>query len=115
MVSALTMLELTPDLGHYATYYELADLIRARFARPKAALVELYSRIVFNVLIGNTDDHARNHAAFWDGDLLDLTPAFDLTPQPRSGGETARSWPSDATARETRGSTSASRTPRSTS
>ncbi|MDT4936572.1 MAG: serine/threonine-protein kinase HipA [Pseudonocardiales bacterium] len=34
---------------------------------------------------GNNDDHARNHAAFWDGDreLLTLTPAYDITPQPR--------------------------------
>jgi serine/threonine-protein kinase HipA len=39
---------------------------------------------------GNNDDHARNHAAFWDGDreLLTLTPAYDITPQPRAGGET---------------------------
>jgi serine/threonine-protein kinase HipA len=34
------------------------------------------------------DDHARNHAAFWDGRQLSLTPAFDLSPGPRSG-ETA--------------------------
>lgn len=26
-----------------------------------------------------------NHAAFWDGDLLELTPAYDITPTPRSG------------------------------
>ena len=40
--------------------------------------------MVFNIAIGNNDDHARNHAAFWDGKSLDLTPAFDLIPQPRS-------------------------------
>jgi serine/threonine-protein kinase HipA len=43
---------------------------------------------VFNIAIGNTDDHARNHAAFWDGHHLELTPAFDLCPQLRSGTET---------------------------
>ena len=48
---------------------------------------ELFRRIVFNILIGNTDDHARNHAAFWDGQMLSLTPAYDLCPQPRAGGE----------------------------
>jgi serine/threonine-protein kinase HipA len=37
--------------------------------------------------VGNTDDHARNHSALWDGDLLTLTPAYDLCPQPRSGTE----------------------------
>jgi serine/threonine-protein kinase HipA len=42
---------------------------------------------VFNILVGNTDDHARNHAAFWDGNRLSLTPAYDICPQPRSGRE----------------------------
>jgi serine/threonine-protein kinase HipA len=40
--------------------------------------------------VSNTDDHARNHAAFWDGDQLRLTPAYDICPQLRSGGETAQ-------------------------
>jgi serine/threonine-protein kinase HipA len=39
---------------------------------------------VFNICIGNIDDHARNHAGFWDGEQLSLTPAYDLTPQPRT-------------------------------
>jgi serine/threonine-protein kinase HipA len=43
---------------------------------------------VFNICVSNTDDHARNHAAFWDGEQLTLTPAYDLCPQLRSG-ETA--------------------------
>src|SRR5690606_22480261 len=43
--------------------------------------------LVFNILCGNTDDHARNHAAFWDGETLSLTPAYDLCPQPRAGQE----------------------------
>ncbi|MGY4644607.1 HipA domain-containing protein [Cellulomonas sp. URHB0016] len=45
----------------------------------------LFERVVFNVAVGNNDDHARNHAAFWDGAELELTPAYDLCPQPRSG------------------------------
>ena len=40
-----------------------------------------------NICIGNTDDHARNHSAFWGGHELSLTPAYDLCPQPRSGRE----------------------------
>ena len=39
--------------------------------------------MTFNILVGNTDDHARNHAAFWDGEMLDLTPAYDIAPQKR--------------------------------
>jgi serine/threonine-protein kinase HipA len=42
---------------------------------------------VFNILCGNTDDHARNHAAFWDGNMLELTPAYDICPQGRTGNE----------------------------
>ena len=47
---------------------------------------ELFSRITFNILVGNTDDHARNHAAFWDGQMLTLTPAYDICPQGRNTG-----------------------------
>jgi serine/threonine-protein kinase HipA len=89
MVSALTILELDAyPGGRYATYAGLAREIRARFTRPRDTLRELFARIVFNILTGNTDDHARNHAAFWDGRELTLTPAYDICPQSRSG-ETA--------------------------
>ncbi len=90
MVSALTILELDEIAARYASYADLADLIRARFTNPKPTLRELFARIVFNVLTGNTDDHARNHAAFWDGFALTLTPAYDICPQPRAGGEAAQ-------------------------
>ena len=90
LVSALTILGLDEMMGRYATYHELADDIRARFTNPKATLQELFRRIVFNICVGNTDDHARNHAAFWDGTQLTLTPAYDICPQPRAGGETAQ-------------------------
>ncbi|GAB95440.1 serine/threonine-protein kinase HipA [Kineosphaera limosa] len=90
LVSALTMLGLDEMFGRYATYVDLADLVRSRFTRPDPTLRELFSRIAFNICIGNTDDHARNHAAFWDGQALTLTPAYDLCPQPRSGSEAAQ-------------------------
>lgn len=87
VVSALTILSLDVTMGRYATYYDLADAIRSRFTEPRRTLRELFSRIVFNICVSNTDDHARNHAAFWDGENLTLTPAYDICPQPRSGGE----------------------------
>ncbi|GIG41113.1 phosphatidylinositol kinase [Cellulomonas phragmiteti] len=90
MVSALTMLGLSERTGRYATYPDLADLVRRHFTAPAATLRELFTRIVLNVAIGNTDDHARNHAAFWDGQALTLTPAYDLCPQVRAGDETAQ-------------------------
>lgn len=87
MVSALTMLGLDEMMARYASYEDLAELIRHRFTDPKDTLKELYGRICFNVLCGNTDDHARNHAAFWDGRMLTLTPAYDICPQGRTGSE----------------------------
>ncbi len=91
LVSALTMLELDDFLGgRYASYADLAQLVRERFTEPRATLGELFGRIVFNILAGNTDDHARNHSAFWDGGTLTLTPAYDICPSPRSGGETSQ-------------------------
>lgn len=40
---------------------------------------------MLNICVSNTDDHARNHAAFWDGTALTLTPAYDISPSLRSG------------------------------
>ncbi|WP_198677668.1 type II toxin-antitoxin system HipA family toxin [Pseudidiomarina homiensis] len=87
MVSALTLLELDDMMARYASYETLAEIIRHRFIEPKATLHELFQRLVFNILVGNTDDHARNHAAFWDGKDLTLTPAYDICPQGRAGNE----------------------------
>ncbi|WP_369403275.1 HipA domain-containing protein [Glaciecola punicea] len=64
----------------YASYETLSEIIRHRFTKPKDTLRELFSRLVFNILCGNTNDHARNHAAFWDGKHLSLTPAYDICP-----------------------------------
>ena len=87
VISALTILELDEMMARYASYEKLAEIIRHRFTSPRETLRELYARIVFNILCGNTDDHARNHAAFWDGKMLTLTPAYDICPQNRAGGE----------------------------
>ena len=89
-VSALTILSLDDMTARYASYEALAEVIRQRFSAPKETLRELFSRLVFNVLCGNTDDHARNHAAFWDGKELTLTPAYDVCPQGRTGNEASQ-------------------------
>lgn len=89
-VSALTILNLHDALGmagRYASYTDLADQIRERFDNADKTLRELFSRIMFNILVSNTDDHAKNHSAFWDGNILALTPAYDICPQLRTGGE----------------------------
>jgi serine/threonine-protein kinase HipA len=90
MVSALTLLQLDDMMARYASYEDLSEIIRHRFTDPKHTLKELFSRLVFNILCGNTDDHARNHAAFWDGKALTLTPAYDICPQGRTGNEASQ-------------------------
>ena len=64
-------------------YLEIADALRRWGASPRADMHALFRRIVFNVLISNTDDHLRNHgfllpsAGGWQ-----LAPAYDLNPVP---------------------------------
>ena len=86
LVSALTMLGLNELAARHASYAELAQIMRASFTDPGENLRELFARITFNILVGNTDDHARNHAAFWDGQMPTLTPAYDICPQARNTG-----------------------------
>jgi serine/threonine-protein kinase HipA len=90
MLSALTLLGLDELMARYASYETLAEIIRHKFTDAPATLRELYARLVFNILCGNTDDHARNHAAFWDGQMLTLTPAYDICPQSRTGYEASQ-------------------------
>ncbi len=90
MVSALTMFGLNDMTARYASYEDFAEMIRHRFTEPQKTLKELYGRLVFNILCGNTDDHVRNHAAFWDGKELSLTPAYDICPQGRTGNEASQ-------------------------
>nr|WP_314873225.1 HipA domain-containing protein [uncultured Pseudomonas sp.] len=85
MVSALTLLGLDEMMARYTSYEALSHIIRRDFEDPKHDLRELFGRLVFNILCGNTDDHARNHAAFFDGERYSLTPAYDICPQVRTG------------------------------
>jgi serine/threonine-protein kinase HipA len=69
--------------GEVLGYPELAQLIR-RLGRPdqvRAQQQELFSRMVFNILIDNTDDHEKNHALVRGADgFYELSPAFDVLP-----------------------------------
>lgn len=90
ILSALTLFGLDEMMARFASYQDLAEIVRHRFSNPTETLRELFGRVVFNILCGNTDDHARNHAAFWDGSSLTLTPAYDVCPQPRTGNEASQ-------------------------
>jgi len=84
MVSGLTMLgaeESHTERGRWS-YLLLADEVRRRSRRSSEDLLELYRRVVFNALISNTDDHPRNHAMIAPGREWELSPVYDLMPNP---------------------------------
>ena len=64
-------------------YLEIVDTIRRWGGRPKEDMAELFRRMVFNILISNTDDHLRNHGFLHvDSRGWRLAPAYDLNPVP---------------------------------
>lgn len=80
-LSAMSMLGASDNESR--SYLEFVDALRRYGASPKLDMHELWRRIVFNVLISNTDDHLRNHAFLYTGpDGWRLAPAYDLNPVP---------------------------------
>lgn len=64
-------------------YTEIAQFIRQHSDNPRADLAELWLRIVFTVLVTNTDDHLKNHGFIYAGEgQWSLSPLFDVNPQP---------------------------------
>tara|TARA_R110001599_G_scaffold41852_3_gene126343 strand:+ start:16465 stop:17697 length:1233 start_codon:yes stop_codon:yes gene_type:complete len=80
-ISARTALDWqSEDSGFYT---DIADLIRQISSNPFEDLHELWRRIVFTVLVSNTDDHLKNHGFIYSGsDRWRLSPAFDINPSP---------------------------------
>jgi serine/threonine-protein kinase HipA len=85
VVSGLTMAQTDEMYARYVSYPQILDVLRMYAKDPTQPGPELFKRIAMNIAISNNDDHARNHAAFWDGEYLELTPAYDLAPGQRSG------------------------------
>jgi serine/threonine-protein kinase HipA len=80
-LSALSIMG--PRDGDRASYPELVDVLTEHGVNAKQDAVELYRRMVFNVLISNVDDHLRNHGFLWtDNGGWVLSPAFDVNPTP---------------------------------
>jgi len=65
------------------SYLEMVDALRQHGASPKEDIEALWRRLVFNILISNTDDHLRNHGFLYEGQAgWRLSPAYDLNPMP---------------------------------
>lgn len=83
MASSLTVLGLTDGDGQRngKGYLDIVDFIISGGGNHiEANLEELYKRVVFNICIGNTDDHFRNHAFLLGKDGWELSPAYDMNP-----------------------------------
>jgi serine/threonine-protein kinase HipA len=77
--------------GERLGYPELAQLLRRRGVTDGDAYVaqmrEVFRRMVFNILIDNTDDHEKNHALLMtDAQQYDLSPAYDILPSGQALG-----------------------------
>ena len=80
-LSAMSMLD--ADDNEPRSYLEIADALRRYGSKPEEDCAELWRRIVFSILISNTDDHLRNHGFLYDpAGGWRLAPAYDLNPTP---------------------------------
>ncbi|MDE6642972.1 MAG: type II toxin-antitoxin system HipA family toxin [Muribaculaceae bacterium] len=80
--SALTLLGLTDgdnaSTGH--GYLDIVDFIIQHGSKVEQNLEELYRRVAFNIIIGNSDDHFRNHGFLLTRKGWELSPAYDINP-----------------------------------
>jgi serine/threonine-protein kinase HipA len=80
-LSAMSMLNAGDHESH--SYLELVDALRQHGASATEDMHALWRRIVFSILISNTDDHLRNHGFLYQSqDGWRLSPAYDLNPVP---------------------------------
>jgi serine/threonine-protein kinase HipA len=80
-LSAMSMLGAADNEDH--SYLEIVDALRRFGSRPERDCAQLWRRIVFNILISNTDDHLRNHGFLFEkAGGWRLSPAYDMNPTP---------------------------------
>ena len=79
-MSAMTMLGRDEKTRDYGSYRELAEMIVTVSSNPTKDAKNLWKRMVFNALTGNTDDHLRNHGFLRNISGWTLSPAYDLNP-----------------------------------
>jgi serine/threonine-protein kinase HipA len=81
-MSAMTMLGAQD--GDTRSYVEIAGAIEVNSSTVERDLEELFRRVIFSVLTNNTDDHLRNHGFLRRGNAWQLSPAYDMNPNPES-------------------------------
>ena len=65
-----------------SSYLDMVSFIRKNGAEPERDLRELWKRIVFNMMVSNTDDHMRNHGFILTKKGWRLSPLYDVNPIP---------------------------------
>jgi serine/threonine-protein kinase HipA len=78
-ISAMTLTQRN-DGEAGASYLELVDLLQSQGSQTHDDCLELFRRVVFSILIHNTDDHLRNHGFFVGERGISLSPAYDINP-----------------------------------
>lgn len=79
-LSAMSLLNAADNEQH--SYMEIADALRQYGAKADEDCAQLWRRIVFSILVSNTDDHLRNHGFLYETNGWRLSPAYDLNPTP---------------------------------
>jgi serine/threonine-protein kinase HipA len=79
-LSAMSMLDAVDGEQH--SYLEIADAIRQYGASAQEDCAQLWRRLVYNILISNSDDHLRNHGFLYAPGGWKLAPVYDLNPTP---------------------------------
>jgi serine/threonine-protein kinase HipA len=88
--SAMTLLGYQDGADFYdgLSYLDIVAFIIQQGATVKADLEQLWRRVVFNILVSNTDDHLRNHGFMLTNSGWQLSPAYDMNPNEMGNGLT---------------------------
>ena len=88
--SAMTLLGYQDgaDFHDGLSYLDIVAFIIQQGALVKADLEQLWRRVVFNILVSNTDDHLRNHGFMLTNNGWQLSPAYDMNPNEMGSGLT---------------------------
>ncbi len=82
-LSALSLMEWDEREYHLWDYASIADTMRRHTSTKE--IRELFRRMVFNIMVSNTDDHPRNHG-FLANNKISLSPAYDIVPDVKRPG-----------------------------
>jgi serine/threonine-protein kinase HipA len=88
--SAMTLLGLQDGADHLegVGYLDLVGFIIQHSPEAKEDLEQLWRRMLFNILVSNTDDHMRNHGFILKDNGWRLSPAYDMNPNEMGNGLT---------------------------